>query len=244
MSVGGTMPRDETTRTAWRDIYRNLAQEIDTGRLAPGADLPTISELAHETGLTPHGARRVFDQLRTDGRIQSWQGKGARVAMQPLRIQISYVRPTFHELVDKAGRRSSSWLLSAKPKRLNGAQAQRLNRQVGEPVTVTETLRKVDERPIALSVDYFPTDRFQDMPSLLRQRGSISWALAEHGIKTYRRDATWFEARLPTAHEALMLDIPRTQPVYATVGANIDARGDYVQLSTGVLRADCIRFEH
>ena len=238
------MAKDETQPAAWRDVYQRLRRDIDTGTLPPGADLPTIAELARMTGVTPHGARRVFDRLRQEGRVQSWQGKGTRVAMKRLRIPITHVRPTFHEMVRRARRQSRSELLRATTTRLRGEMASRLNRKSGEAVTMTETLRLVDGCAFALSVDYFPTDRFAGMAELVRQTGSISWALAEHGVKTYRRDCTSLEARLPTAHEALMLNIPQGQPVYATMGANLDTRGDYVQLSTGVLRADCVQFEH
>lgn len=237
------MLQDDQGQAAWRDVCQTLRREIDTGMRAPGSDLPTITELARATGLTPHGARRVFDTLRNEGRIQSWQGKGARVATQLLRIRFNKVRPTFHELVHDTGRQAHSKFIRATSARLRGERAIRLNRKAGTKAIMTETLRQVDNRTVALSIDYFPVDRFEGIAGLITKRGSVSWALEEHGIRSYRRDTTSFEARLPSAHEALLLDIPRSQPVYATLGANIDRRGDVFQISTGVLRADCVRFE-
>ena len=237
------MLKDDQEHAVWRDVYQTLRGEIDSGLRAPGSDLPTIAELARSTGVTPHGARRVYDALRKEGRVQSWQGKGVRVATQLLRIRLNKVRPTFHELVDGSGRQARSELVRATTARLHGETAKRLNRKPGTKATMTETLRQVDNRTVALSVDYFPVDRFEGIAHLLTKRGSVSWALSEHGITSYRRDNTSFEARLPTAHEALLLDIPRSQPVYATMGANIDQRGDVFQISTGVLRADCVQFE-
>lgn len=238
------MLNDDQDNAAWRDVYQTLRGEIDAVLRAPGSDLPTIAELGRSTGLTPHGARRVYDALRREGRIQSWQGKGARVATQTLSIRLNKVRPTFHELVHDNGREAQSKFVRASSARLHGAQSVRLNRKAGTKAIMTETLRQVDNRTVALSVDYFPVDRFEGIEELLTKRGSVSWALSEHGIKSYRRDGTSFEARLPTAHEALLLDIPRSQPVYATLGANIDPRGEVFQISTGVLRGDCVRFEY
>lgn len=237
------MLRDNQGQAAWRDVYQTLRREIDTGMRAPGTNLPTITELARSTGLTPHGARRVFDTLRNEGRIQSWQGKGARVATQLLCIRFNKLRPTFHELVYDTGRQAQSKFIRATTARLHGERANRLTRKASTKAIMTETLRQVDNRTVALSIDYFPVDRFEGIAGLLAKRGSVSWALSEHGITSYRRDTTSFEARLPTAHEALLLDIPRAQPVYATLGANIDPRGDVFQISTGVLRADCVQFE-
>ncbi|MEM9755813.1 MAG: GntR family transcriptional regulator [Pseudomonadota bacterium] len=229
--------------SAWKDVYRQLRQQIKSNDLVPGTRLPTIGQLATSCGLSRHGARRVLERLRAEGFAQSWQGKGFTVAIPHLRIRVQNCDPSFHETVESAGRVSGSELVSNKtvgmPTRLSG----RLRHMTGERVEMTETLRRVDGRVYALSTDYFPSRRFQRIPEVIAKTGSVSQALASHGVRTYMRDHTDIRARLPTAHEALMLRVPRQQPVYETIGANIDRAGRVVQVSTAVWRADCVTFE-
>ncbi|MEM1274036.1 MAG: GntR family transcriptional regulator [Pseudomonadota bacterium] len=238
------MPNDDTDQRAWLSVYNGLRREIEAGARAPGSDLPTIAALGRETGFKLHSARRVVERLCAEGYAQSWQGKGTRVAIQPLHIRMQHARPTFHELVAAADRKSDSQLLVANEGRLPARLAQRVQQKPGTEITRTETLRRVDGRVMALSVDYFLHEGLKAIAETVGETGSISRALTTHGVTTYRRDYTSFDARMPTAHEALLLEIPRSQPVYATLGANIDRKGDIFQLSTAVLRADCVRFEY
>lgn len=238
------MPEDDTDQKAWHGAYMALRREIETGLRPPGSDLPTIAALAQDAGLTLHAARRAIGRLCAEGYAQSWQGKGTRVAVPSLRIRMQHARPTFHELVEMAGRVSQSRLVAARACKLPRDLAGRFQQRQGTEITRTETVRRMDGRAIALSVDYFRPDGLERIAETVRATGSISRALADHGVTTYRRDCTAIDVRMPTAHEALMLDIPRSQPVYATMGANLDRRGDIFQLSTAVLRADCVRFEH
>lgn len=230
-------------RMDWIEAYRSLRMDIDQGRLAPGSVLPTIAELANSAGLTAYGARRVLERLRQDGRAQSWQGKGYRVAIPLIRLQIFEKRPTFGEHVRALGFDTSSNLISARTVRPPHEIAQRMGASHNNRVERTEVLRKANGKAVALSVDYFARDRLEGINRTLAQTGSVSASLAQHGVSSYKRDRTILSARLPTAHEALLLDIPRSQQVFATLGANLDADGTVLQVSKGIWRADCVTYE-
>lgn len=70
------MSRDGSETADWRAIYRDLRSQIDRGDPAAGSRLPTIAGLAAQTGLTQHGARRVLERLRDEGRSQSCRDLG------------------------------------------------------------------------------------------------------------------------------------------------------------------------
>lgn len=237
------MARTGNGQTAWPDVYRRLRADITSGQLSPGSDLPTLGALADEAGLTPHGARRVMDRLRADGLVQSWQGKGYRVMLPRVRLKITEKRPVFGERLRAMGFHSTSHLVSSQTSRVSHKIGSRMGRRAGTKILGTETLRKINGHAVAVSMDYFPRDRFQGLDDHLKKLGSVSKALAAHGVMSYRRDHTALEARLPTAHEALLLRIPRTQPVYQSLGANLDDQGTIVQVSMGVWRADCVVYE-
>lgn len=228
----------------WKDVYHAMCQDIATGRLEPGDDLPTISGLARETGLRPHGARRVLERLCKEGRAQSWQGKGFRVAMPTIRMRLDNKSPVFSETIRSLGYAASSTFLSSKTIGMPADVAKRMRQRQGKRSKLTQTLRHVNDRPVALSLDYFAKDRLGDIDASLSRTGSVSRALSEHGISHYRRDFSELTCRFPTEHEAVMLQIPRTQPVYATIGANLAADGKAFQVSKGIWRADCVAYEY
>jgi DNA-binding GntR family transcriptional regulator len=236
------MPGGETAKK-WTSAYRDLRHDIKAGIYAPGAELPTIAALAKSAGLTNHGARRAMERLCLEGYAQSWQGRGFCVAMPRLQYRLGVRKPAFAEHARAQGFQSASELLAGKPQRLPRQLAERMQCRAGTDVLWTETLRKINGRAVALSIDYFRKDRLDGIVETIADTGSVSQALAMHGVENYRRDRTSFETRLPSAHEALVLGIPRMQPVYATLGANIADDGTIVQVSQGIWRGDCVVYE-
>lgn len=237
------MSRHQTHRGEWLSVYRSLRHDIHLGTLTPGEKLPTIAALAQSANLSRHGARRVMENLCADGVVQSWQGKGFCVALPKIRLRLNVHQPVFSENIRAMGFAAKSRVVSSKHQALPRDLAPRMLRRAGTEVTRTETLREVDGRTVALSVDFFLKDRLDGIADSLRKTGSVSASLSELGVPYYKRDRTTFEVRLPTPHEALMLDIPPQQPVYATLGANLAPDGQVVQLSQGVWRGDCVVYE-
>lgn len=77
---------------AWRQIYADLRQRIESGRLKPGEQLPSTPQLQEEYGhLSPTGVlsygppRRAVQKLRDDGYVTYWPGLGVYVAQEPPR---------------------------------------------------------------------------------------------------------------------------------------------------------------
>jgi DNA-binding transcriptional regulator YhcF (GntR family) len=64
-------------------LYWQLAYQIDTGRLHPGARLPTVRELGAVLRVNPNTVRSVYRRLAEAGYVVSRQGAGTRVAARP-----------------------------------------------------------------------------------------------------------------------------------------------------------------
>lgn len=229
--------------TDWVSVYRDLRHDIDAGVYAPGQKLPTISALARAADLSQHGARRAMERLCAEQRAQSWQGKGFRVAMPRIRLRLDVKTPVFGDSVRAQGYVAASEVVSGTQRALPHSLAKRMRCKPGLSVLSTETVRRVNDCAVALSIDYFRRDRLDGVIDTIVETGSVSRALAQHGVTSYQRDHTSYETRLPTAHEALLLGIPRQQPVYVTVGANVAEDGTVVQLSKGVWRGDCVIYQ-
>lgn len=226
----------------WRDVYRALRDKIDAGDLAPGDGLPTLSTLAREEGITIHGARRAMAKLRDEGRVISWQGYGHQVAGSRIAYRID-ARPWFGENLSRAGRNGASRMIAARTTRLSRELARYMRLSPGTPVYQSELVRIVEDRPVILARNHFPCARFQGILETLDRTLSVTKALAEYGVSPMTRLETRLEARMPTAHEALELNIPGNQPVIVTIGVNADDAGNVVEVSHSVSRADCVAFQ-
>lgn len=63
-------------------IQRALLEQIETGLLAPGAEIPTEKELMERYGVSRATVRRALDDLVRQGYITRQQGKGSFVAIK------------------------------------------------------------------------------------------------------------------------------------------------------------------
>ncbi len=225
----------------WRVVYRDLRDQIDRSDLAAGSRLPTIAGLASKTGLTQYGARRVLERLRDEGRSQSWQGLGYRVAEDIIDYRIDGF-PRWGKSLSGMGLTNTSRMIGARAVGAPRDLAHHMKIKTGTKVYQSEVLRLVDRRPVALARGHFPMDRFKGILEEIGTTGSVTAALAKFGVREYRRASTQIEARLPTHHEALVLEIPCSQPVIVSTGVNTDPNGLVVEVALAVSRADCIRF--
>lgn len=53
----------------WRQIHAALRAQIEDGRLAPGARVPSITALAQEYGVALTTVRKALDALKAEGLV-------------------------------------------------------------------------------------------------------------------------------------------------------------------------------
>ncbi|MEM9148224.1 MAG: GntR family transcriptional regulator [Pseudomonadota bacterium] len=226
----------------WRPVYLDLRGRIDGGDLTPGDRLPTIAALASRQGISRYGARRALERLRDEGLTRSWQGIGYEVAEPTIDIRVDGV-PQWGANAARAGRSGHARMISSRIARAQGSLARDMGVKLGTRVYLAELLRSVDDRPLALSRSHFPMGRLDGILDDVCATGSVTQALARRGIDQCRRQRTLLEARMPTAHEALAIDMPKSQPVMVSTGVNTDTDGTVVEVAVSVFRADCVTFE-
>ncbi|MEM6742573.1 MAG: GntR family transcriptional regulator [Pseudomonadota bacterium] len=226
----------------WRRAYRRVRRLIDDGVLGPGDRLPTIAALASDAGVTRHSARRALERLRDEGRSSSWQGSGHRVSEPTVEIRFDAF-PRWGANTARKGRKGSARMIGARTIRADRALARDLRVKPGARLHRAELLRFADDRPMALSRSHFSAERLPGIVEELRETLSVTKALARLGIENCSRVRTRLEARMPNAHEALMISLPRAQPVLVSTGVNQDEDGAVVEVAVTVFRADCIAFE-
>src|SRR5919198_5961856 len=71
-----------------------LREAIRSGRLAPGARLPSSRALAGDLGIARNTAADAYGQLVAEGWLVARQGSGTRVAARPAAAADAAPRPT------------------------------------------------------------------------------------------------------------------------------------------------------
>ena len=84
-------------RPIYEQIKSGLRREMTEGVLPPGAQLPSVRELALKLAVNPNTIQRAYRELETDGVIVSVPGKGNFVA-EDFRADAEEIRRLFEEL--------------------------------------------------------------------------------------------------------------------------------------------------
>lgn len=220
--------------TLWREISQSLERRILARELCPGDKLPTEFELSRQFMVNRHTVRRALTDLQEKGIVESTQGRGSYVRRPtaPMRLQR---RPRFTEHVRERGRvpRTDTIKLIVRP--ADAKVAVQLGLRTGEPVVYLERRRFIDGEPTGLSQHHFSHARFPAFVETYRARGTITQTLIDFGVPDYTRSRTWISARLPSAHEADILQVPRHVPLLVQRYLNIDGLGR--PLEYGISRA-------
>ncbi|MEN6405268.1 MAG: GntR family transcriptional regulator [Thermoguttaceae bacterium] len=72
-----------------RQIDVQIRAQILSGTLRPGAQLPSVRQLARELAVNVNTIARVYERLSAEGLIELRHGNGTYVAMQSKRVVLS-----------------------------------------------------------------------------------------------------------------------------------------------------------
>ena len=73
-------------------VVHAVKHQVATGRLKPGAQLPTVRELATTLHVNPNTIARAYDQLVADNVITTQPGRGTYVRERPDDAHLTRVR--------------------------------------------------------------------------------------------------------------------------------------------------------
>lgn len=226
-------PLSDRSVPFWRQIATSIQKDISGGIFSPGARLPTEAELSVRFDVNRHTVRRAMEELENRGLVRIEQGRGSFVAEDVLEYSIN-LRTRFAENIRRQNREPQSRFIRIEELPAETQIADDLRIRRGRPVVFAERLSRVDGRPIAIGRHWFSAARFPGIATLLAEERSISKVLARLGVPDFVRRGTRISARVPTGHEASLLEQPRTLPVQVTHAVNYDPQGNPVEVSIGI----------
>ncbi|WP_299373858.1 UTRA domain-containing protein [uncultured Tateyamaria sp.] len=226
----------------WKNVYRRLASDISAGEFCKGAKLPSQSDLASRYQTGRHAIRRALERLSVEGVISTRQGKAAVLVGLPITYHIDS-RTRFASRLREAGYDVRVTALRVSDAKSASVQvAKMLNLNARDKVGFAELIHHVNGVPTALGRHYFNTHKFPDILKEISQtEPSVPDAFRRIGVSDYARRSTIVEVRQPTAYEALILEIPPTQPVLELLGQNVADPSASIEVTEAIVRADTVK---
>ena len=222
-------------------VYLDLLGSLDSGRWAPGRQLPTERELAGHYGCSLITVRRALDELVREGRIERTRGRGTFVLHPRLDRDIAG-RASFAEEMRQRGLDPETRLISARPESASLSVAAALGIEAGSPILYLERLRLASGEPYLLEQVHLPAERFPGLLSMDLEHSSLYELLStRYGTQVVRaREA--LEPVLLRAREARLLDQRRGAAALLIEGIAFDAEGARVEFGRTFVRGDRSRY--
>mgnify|MGYP000243989687 CR=1 FL=1 len=143
-------------RPRWRRIRDQIADEIAAGAYGPGARLPSEAALGRRFGVNRHTVRHAMATLAEDGLVRIEQGRGTFVQEPVLDYPVTG-RTRFSDILIGAHHDPHSHLLQARQQAANAEMADALLIREEAPVLLLETIRFMDDVPLAITAASSPT---------------------------------------------------------------------------------------
>jgi GntR family phosphonate transport system transcriptional regulator len=232
----------------WRQISETLLGEIRDGTLKSGDQLPADIVIAERFGVNRHTVRRAVGHLETEGLLRVERGRGTFVVDDVLQYRLGATTRFTANLLQNH-RAPTRVVLQLTEVNASSVAADALEIEVGDPCVLLVVRGEASMAPLSLGHNYFPVRRLPGMLSVLREMAtvssgelSITQALRAVSIDGYRRQRTQIGARLPSAEEATLLRMARTQPVIETESVDVSVDGIPITYAKTCFRADRLQF--
>ncbi|MFG3499483.1 GntR family transcriptional regulator [Streptomyces sp. NPDC047928] len=208
-------------------IAADLRDEIMSGDLAPGANVPSTARLKERFGASSATVQKALGLLKDEGLVVGRAGAAVTVREHRQRTMrpAAYMTPAgegepFRWLTEAAkhGTRAESTLLEV----VEAVPPADVRALLGLAADETAVLRRqvltIDDEPVELVTSYYPVAiaRGTAMAEHRRIRGGTPTLLAELGFPP-RLSVDRVSARVPTQEQATALRMPGDLPVLRTL---------------------------
>jgi len=226
----------------WLQVEQALTQDILTGVLAEGAQLPTEPALMARFGVSRFTVRQAIASLERRGLVRAEQGRGTFVHTPVLTYGLSertrFSRNLIEQGFDPGGEVLSQAVVPAGPE-----VAAQLRIPAWQSVVHRRGIGKANDLPIELADVYLPLSRFPEFPARRAMHATLTATFASYGIKDYVRASTLIEARLPTEDEARLLRQPAASPVLVVTRVDADMAGVPILFGRASWSSDRVTFD-
>lgn len=236
-------------RPAYKQIADAIRDAVARGELAPGAKVPSESELIRSFNVAQGTVRNALNQLRAEGLVRAEHGKGVYVRDRPpmqrkasnrfLRAHRAAGKAAYTVDAEAQGIKHDVEVFKVGPDVVPDEIAERLGVPSGSTVLVRSRRYLHGSIPMEIATSYVPwtlaegTPIAEDYPG----PGGIYARIedAGHRLGKFTEDVT---ARMPMPDEAKALLLPSGTPVMRVLRTAYDTDGMAVEVCDTVMTAD------
>jgi GntR family transcriptional regulator len=198
-----------------------LRGDIRGGRYPPGAKLPSERELRDTWEVAQNTIRAALAQLRDEGLVVGYQGRGWFVREQTVRRKVGADR-SWRDILARGGKQDASrFTIRREP--CPPEVADRLGVDAGEVVTVRDRLLRAEgEPPSFISISWHPVWIVQLIPDLAdpTEHRGMKGMHEDAGLRLHYNDV--FASRRPTEEERRELELEPGDTVTVQTGVTYD----------------------
>ncbi|MGC9423693.1 phosphonate metabolism transcriptional regulator PhnF, partial [Vibrio sp.] len=226
-------------------IYMQIANAIETD-LKDGFEAGDLylseKALTEKFGVNRHTVRRAVEELVKQNVLEKRHGFGTFVAEK----RVAYSIKSHHRLsraIAEKGSEVETHLLEKKRIPALGSVAEKLQLKNGDEVLQLDTLRKIDEKSIAVISHFFPVGIVNDAFDRY-ESGSLGSFLAKHCDIQAKRISSLVSASMPNAQDSFHLGMGSCQPILKVKTLNLDLKtNQLVEYSVTRFRGDMMQLE-
>lgn len=239
---------------AFRQVAADLREKIKTGVYAPGSQLPSERDLVDTYGVSRPTVRDAVDLLKSEGIVIAEHGRGVfvrppAVIQRLARSRLSRAARARNEGAFLADAKTQGFTPSSSVRvafeQADERAAELLQIPVGTEVTVRDRVMRANGLVVQLAVSRLPREftRGTVIEEVSTGPGGAYTRLedAGHAIGRFVEDAG---ARMPTAEERSMLQLPPGTPVLTVTRVAYREDGTPLEMNDMVLPADRYRLSY
>ncbi len=244
---------DQTSDTPLtKQLAKILRAQIQSGKLAPGAKLPSESELRNEFGLSRTTVRDALQKLALEGLVTAKKGYGTFVKEQKIirRVSAPYAGlgsstiPVLETIAQLHGMQASRKIMKVAKDTLPTDIAILIDPTPDLNIIVRKRLQFLNDSPAIISTSYYPLWLAEN--NRLSKSAPVLPEGPDNFISSlgYETD-TWEEilrARIPTVEEAQLLAIDQSTPVIRTIRIMYGKDYGYLQIADDLYPSDGFEF--
>ncbi len=187
-------------------IAETLLGRIESGELAPGAQLPSERELSETLGVTRVTIRKALDVLCSRGLLHKHQGQGTFVSSPKIERHAEKLVP-FTSGMQRRGFKAENRLVSLQKIPAEVSLASELGLAVGDSVYFIHRVRLINHEPVMLERLYVPATFFPELERFDFSRRSLYEVMETEYNVTVRRARQSFEPVNASEYEAELLGV-------------------------------------
>ncbi|MCC7160966.1 MAG: GntR family transcriptional regulator [Anaerolineae bacterium] len=223
-------------------LAENLREEIESGALKPGAQLPSERELGEELGISRMTVRQAITYLAQKGTLVIKPGVGTFVAEPKFTYDALHLLGFTEEMMVQGRVVSSRVLEQAVVSPPNGVAA-KLGLDGNARTIKIVRLRLEQDTPLLLETIHIPATFAPRLEKQDLARNSLYALLESKYDIVLKRACQTFEATTANEYEAHLFDIALHAPMLLSEGVTFSESDVPVEHFKAVYRGDRFKFE-